>query len=150
MKFEYIVNENGCLKINDCLESSFRAECVFANAEGFGGSLVYEYCCPEQGLYEVGEVSDKNCKNAYPYAMAFKRLFDRVVLKLSKLAFSGILSEVEADEFRHTGDEATPTAVHIKVLAELASQKGVPLEKLCKNIRFLKSKKSTWQIILHA
>ena len=32
--------------------------------------------------------------------MAFKRLFDRVVLKLSKLAYAGIYGEDEADEFR--------------------------------------------------
>ena len=31
--------------------------------------------------------------------MAFKRCFDRVVLKNSKLAFSGVYSEAEADEF---------------------------------------------------
>ena len=31
--------------------------------------------------------------------MAYKRLFDRVVLKLSKLAYSGIYSDSESDEF---------------------------------------------------
>ena len=51
-------------------------------------------------MFEVGEVNNENCKNAYPYAMAFKRCFDRVVRKNSKLAFSGVYSEAEADEFR--------------------------------------------------
>ena len=40
-----------------------------------------------------------NCQNDYPYAMAYKRLFDRVVLKLSKLAYSGIYSDSESEEF---------------------------------------------------
>ena len=31
--------------------------------------------------------------------MAFKRCFDRVVLKVSKLAYAGIYSDSEADEF---------------------------------------------------
>lgn len=132
-----ILSHNGCLKINDCLDKPFRAECVSINESGYNNSLVFNYCCPEQGLYEVGEVSDKNCKNAYPYAMAFKRLFDRVVLKLSKLAFSGIMSEVEADEFRKP-EEVTPTEIHIKVLKDLAVQKGIPIEKLCKKYKIAK------------
>ncbi len=94
-----IISHNGCLKINDCLESKFDPSCVTIDKEGYKGSLVYTYCNKEQGIYEVGEVSASNCKNEYPYAMAYKRLFDRVVLKLSKLAYSGIYSDSEADEF---------------------------------------------------
>lgn len=97
-----IISHNGCLKINDSLatEMKFRPECVRENQTGYKNSLVFTYCCPEQGMFEVGEVNNENCKNAYPYAMAFKRCFDRVVLKNSKLAFSGVYSEAEADEFR--------------------------------------------------
>ena len=97
-----IISHNGCLKINDSLasEMKFRPECVRENQSGYKNSLVFTYCCPEQGMFEVGEVNNENCKNAYPYAMAFKRCFDRVVLKNSKLAFSGVYSEAEADEFR--------------------------------------------------
>lgn len=102
-----IISHNGCLKINDCLDSKFDPSCVSLDKEGYKGSLVYSYCNPDQGLYEVGEVSAANCKNEYPYAMAYKRLFDRVVLKLSKLAYAGIYSDSEADEFtQRLGDEA--------------------------------------------
>lgn len=94
-----IISHNGCLKINDCLESKFDPNCVFFDKDGYNGSLVYSYMNREQGIYEVGEVSKANCKNEYPYAMALKRLFDRVVLKLSKLAYAGIYSDSEADEF---------------------------------------------------
>lgn len=94
-----IISHNGCLKINDSLESKFKPDCVQLDKDGYKGSLVYTYCNAEQGIYEVGEVSQANCKNDYPYAMAFKRLFDRVVLKLSKLAYNGIYSDSESEEF---------------------------------------------------
>lgn len=99
-----IISHNGCLKINDCLESKFDPACVQLDKDGYKDSLVYTYCNPEQGLYEVGEVNPSNCKNEYPYAMAYKRLFDRVVLKLSKLAYAGIYSDSEADEFAQRVD----------------------------------------------
>lgn len=94
-----IISHNGCLKINDSLDSKFNPDCVQLDKDGYKGSLVYTYCNAEQGIYEVGEVSQANCKNDYPYAMAFKRLFDRVVLKLSKLAYNGIYSDSESEEF---------------------------------------------------
>lgn len=95
-----IISHNGCLKINDHLDSKFVPSCVTLDKAGYNGSLVYSYCNDKQGIYEVGEVSAENCKNSYPYAMAYKRLFDRVVLKLSKLAYSGVYSDSEADEFK--------------------------------------------------
>lgn len=94
-----IISHNGCLKINDRLEQKFEPACVSMDKDGYKDSLVYTYIHPGQGIYEVGEVNASNCKNEYPYAMAFKRLFDRVVLKLSKLAYAGIYSDSEADEF---------------------------------------------------
>ena len=100
-----ILSHNGCLKINDKLEDGFRAE--YLSREWLNGSLIYEY--NDGTLYEVGEVSPNNCKNDYPYAMAFKRCFDRVVLKKSKLAFSNIYSEVEADEFKMQITETDPS-----------------------------------------
>lgn len=103
-----IISHNGCLKINNSMSEKFKPECVTMDKDGYNGSLVYSYCCKEQGLYEVGEVNPKNCKIEYPYAMALKRLQDRVILKLSKLAYAGIYSEAEADEFerRDYGEES--------------------------------------------
>lgn len=122
-----IISHNGCLKINDSLkpEEQFRPECLSIDKDGYKGSLVYSYCCPNQGIYEVGEVSDKNCKNAYPYAMALKRCFDRVVLKVSKLAYGEIYSESEADEFREPTDEPKKgRPQYIKEITLLIAQKG--------------------------
>lgn len=111
-----ILSHTGCLKINDKLETKFDPASVCENQNGYNNSLVFTYSNKEQGIYEVGEVAPGNYKmngkNAYPYAMAFKRCFDRVVLKLSKLAYSGIYSESESDDFKkqdlrqkHLGEE---------------------------------------------
>ena len=102
-----IISHNGCLKINDAMpgDKKFDPDSVTVDKEGYNGSLAYTYSNKEQGIYEVGEVSKSNCKNDYPYAMAFKRCFDRVVLKISKVAFAGIYSDSESDEFVQRMDE---------------------------------------------
>lgn len=97
-----IISHDGCLKINDVLDKDlkFKPECMTIDKDGYNNSLVFTYNCSEQGIYEVGEVSEDNCKNDYPYAMALKRCMDRVILKNSKIAYSGIYSDSEADEFK--------------------------------------------------
>ena len=106
-----IISHNGCLKINDALpeEKRFKADCITLDKDGYGGSLVFTYVNPEQGIYEVGEVSRSNCTNAYPYAMALKRCMDRVILKNSKLAYAGIYSDSEAEEFKNEPKETEET-----------------------------------------
>ena len=98
-----IISHNGCLKINDKLaaEAKFVPSCVSWVRNG-SGDLVLQYLNDKQGLLEFGEASIKNCTNAYPFAMVLKRLQDRVILKNSKIAFSGIMSEVESEEFKRT------------------------------------------------
>lgn len=105
-----IISHDGCLKINDHLEDNlkFKPQCMTLDKDGYKNTLVYTYCCEEQGIYEVGEVNEKNCKNAYPYAMALKRCMDRVILKNSKIAYWGVYSDSEAEEFTKRVDE-TPT-----------------------------------------
>jgi hypothetical protein len=138
-----IISHNGCLKINDALpaEKRFKPSCMSLDKDGYKGSLVYSYSNDEQGIYEVGEVSDKNCTNAYPYAMALKRCMDRVILKSSKLAYSGIYSDSEAEEFKNEPDEAqakteTPAKAETKTAAkdpvEAARAKYQELIAYCK------------------
>lgn len=102
-----ILSHNGCLKINDALpaEKRFKPECLSLDKEGYNKSLVYSYCSPEQGIFEVGEVSAANCTNGYPYAMSLKRCIDRVILKNSRLAYAGIYSDSEAEEFKNDPEE---------------------------------------------
>ena len=106
-----IISHNGCLKINDVLpaEKRFKPSCVQLDKSGYSDSLVYSYINDEQGIFEVGEVSLKNCSNAYPYAMALKRCMDRVILKNSKLAYAGIYSDSEAEEFKNEPKETKET-----------------------------------------
>ena len=125
-----IISHNGCLKINDTLDTKFKPECVTVNQNGYKNSLVFTYCCPEQGVYEVGEVSSTNCQNEYPYAMAFKRLFDRVVLKLSKLAYSGIYSETEADEFEEQKPDTPTERKATEEQVQLAVECGVDFDRV--------------------
>lgn len=102
-----IISHNGCLKINDKLEESkkFNPESVTVDKDGYGDTLVFTYINKEQGLYETGEVSKSNCKNSYPYAMALKRCFDRVVLKNSKLAYESIYSDSEGADLTEGATE---------------------------------------------
>lgn len=97
-----IISHNACLKINDKQkpENKFKPSCVTVDKDGYNHSLVLTYVNDEQHIYEVGEVSATNCKNDYKYAMALKRLFDRVVLKITKIAYDGIYSENENEELK--------------------------------------------------
>ena len=98
-----IISHNGCLKINDNIENKINPNNFKAEMNGYNNSLTYTYCDDE--VFEVGEVSKENCTNAYPYAMALKRCFDRAVLKKCKLAYAGVYSDSEAEEFSKKDEE---------------------------------------------
>ena len=98
-----IISHNGCLKINDILENKVDPSKFSVDKDGYNNSLVISYVDSE--ICEYGEVSIKNCKNDYPYAMAYKRCFDRVVLKKCKLAYAGVYSDSEAEEFKEQPKE---------------------------------------------
>lgn len=56
--------------------------------------------------WSTGEASSKNCKNAYPWAMAEKRAKDRLVLKL--VGIHGLVySEEEADDFARPAQKSS-------------------------------------------
>lgn len=110
-----IISHNGCLKINDKLENPFLSACCgeptefvyykksgkeIKEVKGFKQIYKESKNALNNGdeIYEVGEISTENLMNDYPFAMLYKRLFDRVVLKKSKLAFMGIMSEAEIDD----------------------------------------------------
>lgn len=129
-----IISHNGCLKINDSLDNKVIPKCFSLDKEGYNGSLVYTYI--DEDTYEVGEVNTTNCRNAYPYAMAFKRCFDRVVLKKSKLAFSGIYSEEEAEEFKSNQieeeiDEFKQHQLFEESLLKMVEQDKINYDKVC-------------------
>jgi hypothetical protein len=98
-----IISHNGCLKINDKLpeKDKFKPSAV-SWVENLGNKKAMAYINEYQGIYEFGEISEANCKNGYPYAMVLKRLFDRVVLKTSKICFYGIYSDSESEDFKES------------------------------------------------
>lgn len=122
-----IISHNGVLKINAKLdkEKKFKPECADIYKDE-ASNIVMRYVSPEQGIYEFGEVSPKNCKNEYPYAMALKRLQDRVVLKTSEIAFFGIYSDAESEDFKENPEEqkteALPQSKGNKTAAEKFSK----------------------------
>lgn len=126
-----IISHNGCLKINDNLENKVKPEKFQFENSGYNNSLIFTYCDDE--IFEVGEVSKDNCSNPYPYAMALKRCFDRVVLKKCKLAYAGVYSDSEAEEFTNTDKdeidlEATITKVQADALREHIKNKDLKKE----------------------
>lgn len=102
-----IISHNGCLKINDQLESDlkFKPSCVSFVKDEAEKVKVMQYINEDQGVYEFGEISPKNCNNDYPYAMVLKRLMDRVILKNSKVGFFGIYSDSESEDFKEKLDD---------------------------------------------
>ena len=127
-----IISHNGCLKINDAIDNKVNPSKFTLDKEGYNKSLVFTYC--DDDVYEVGEVSATNCKNEYPYAMAYKRCFDRVVLKKSQLAYSGVYSDSEAEEFQKDGDkeieELKITKIQENTLLAIIKDKNIPTEKV--------------------
>jgi hypothetical protein len=129
-----IISHNGCLKINDTLDEKlkFNPECITIDTRGYEDELVFHYCNKEQGIYEVGEVSKDNCKNDYPYAMALKRCFDRVVLKNSKLAYAGVYSDSEAEDFKENIEETNQRKEHKVVELNEEQKDRLELEARCR------------------
>ncbi len=78
--------------------------------------------------WSVGEASPKNCRIAYPYAIAEKRAKDRVILKL--LASHGELySEAEADEFERRPNPHVTRPADIVPSTEY-DQHGQPVDNI--------------------
>lgn len=153
-----IITHNGCLKINDVLpeELKFNPSCISyynSNDADYGGktyneSLIFVYDSSRLGrvddkqkIFEIGEVSSKNCTNDYPYAMALKRCMDRVILKNSKLAYSGVYSDSEAEEFTNNSDSSeneTPkktkiipaTEKQLEVIKDIFKDKKMELKNI--------------------
>lgn len=106
-----IISHNGCLKINEALpdEKKFKSKYLSdIMPSPFGNGMIIKY--DDGTLREYGEVNSANCKNDYPAAMLLKRAMDRVILKNSGLAFAGVYSEVEADDFSQSANETVASA----------------------------------------
>lgn len=128
-----IITHEALLKINDTLDETLRfnqAYCsdpvpvTWNNTEGYR----IEYRDKRDGMFEYGEISTKNCKNDYPFAMLLKRVFDRVVKRKANLYM--VYSDSEADEFREpTTPKEEPKATDEQV-DNIISYKEVIMDEL--------------------
>lgn len=94
-----IISHDGMQIINDSLPDDQKVKSVCFSVpimSEYEKDCMYMYYQDETTM-EFGEVSIKNCKHAYPYAMLYKRCFDRVVRAKAKMY--GVYSESEAEEF---------------------------------------------------
>lgn len=98
-----IISHDALVKINAVLpeELRFKEEyCSEPSAYDYAGKkgMMMIYRDKRDGMLEVGEITPDNCKNGYPFAMLFKRTFDRVVKRKANMI--GFYSDSEADEFK--------------------------------------------------
>lgn len=128
-----IISHDALLKVNDTLDDNTKFNERFCSAPivcEFKGveSMRMEYRDNRDGMYEVGEISVKNCKNEYPFAMLLKRTFDRVVKRKAKLSM--VYSDSEADEFRPQEEpKKEPTATDEQI-SKIISFKEVIMDEL--------------------
>ena len=116
-----IITHAGCQKIGRHLAIDPRGFRRIEN--GYSNSLVYEYI--DDNTYQVGEVNSGNCSYPWPYAMAYKRCYDRVVLEKARLAEFGIFSESESDEFGKMKPETYLSKEKLSTEAEAVRQSGL-------------------------
>lgn len=75
-----------------------------------------------RSIFSTGEASPKNCRNAYPWAMAEKRAVDRVILKL--IGIHGLV--YSEDEMDNSGKEV---GQHISQPAEPPAKSSAQLKR---------------------
>lgn len=128
-----IINHDALVRINDKLDENTRfdqkycsdvKEYVWNNTT----TLRLEYRDERDGMFEVGEISANNCKNDYPFAMLFKRVFDRVVKRKAKLSY--VYSDSEADEFREKSEEKNDEPMATQTQKDLINQYHSLIEPL--------------------
>ena len=105
---KWIISHVGCMIIADKEGIKFsKPEMIQGNWAGSTGSITmfgYGSMADKNNegdsieKWSHGEVNEKNCHIAYPYAVAEKRLKDRLTLMLIS-AYGDVYSEIEADEF---------------------------------------------------
>ena len=99
---KYIISHVGCMVIADKEQIEFTQPQYIKNEPDavvmYGTATMRDDEGNEKTVWTHGEANHKNCYIAYPFAMAEKRLKDRLTLMLISV-YGEIYSEIEADEF---------------------------------------------------
>lgn len=97
-KSAWILTHDACEKIAYKEGIVFKSPQIFRDNNS-NVAMLGEGVLGDRTEWTTGEASPTNCKMPYNWAMAEKRLKDRLTLKLINAYEYGIYSEVEADSF---------------------------------------------------
>jgi len=95
----WIITHDACEKIAAKENIQFGAPTIYRDSNQ-DVAIVGDAKRGNKIIWSTGEASPKNCKAPYMFAMAEKRLKDRLVLKLINAYEYGIYSDSEADNFK--------------------------------------------------
>ena len=96
---KWIITHDACEKIAEKANIQFGSPTIFRD-NNKDIAMVGDAKKGNKVIWSTGEASPTNCKAPYPFAMAEKRLKDRLTLKLINAYEYGIYSDVEADSFK--------------------------------------------------
>ena len=100
-KSNWIITHDAVEKIADVEGIKFHKPEVFRDNNS-NVAMLGSATKGDKHIWSTGESSSYNNKNPYNFAMAEKRLKDRLVLKIINAYEYGIYSDVEADDFKKT------------------------------------------------
>ena len=95
----WIITHDACEKIAAKENIQFGAPTIYRDSNQ-DVAIVGDAKRGNKIIWSTGEASPKNCKAPYMFAMAEKRLKDRLILKLINAYEYGIYSDSEADNFK--------------------------------------------------
>jgi hypothetical protein len=95
----WIITHDACEKIAAKENIQFGAPTIYRDSNQ-DVAIVGDAKRGNKVIWSTGEASPKNCKAPYMFAMAEKRLKDRLILKLINAYEYGIYSDSEADNFK--------------------------------------------------
>ena len=98
-KSMWIITHDACEKIADNEEIQFSPPQIHAD-NNTDVAMIGSAKKGEKVIWTTGEASPRNNKNPYNWAMAEKRLKDRLTLKMINAYEYGVSSEVEADAYK--------------------------------------------------
>ena len=98
-KSMWIITHDAVEKIADKEKIEFHLPQVFRDTNS-NVAMIGEATKGDKRVWSTGESSSFNNKNPYNWAMAEKRLKDRLTLKIINAYEYGIYSDVEADDFK--------------------------------------------------
>lgn len=147
---KWIVSHKAVMKIADVEGVVFHKPEIIR--EGMTSVVLYgEATLNDKTIWSFGEAMPENCRMPYFWAMAEKRLKDRLTLTLIDV-YGDIYSEIEADEFaashpgaglKAQGEHGPPTEKQRKYCARLIEEK-IPDDEKKKWFEEFDKAEDTW------